>query len=407
MAGGDITYVSSTYVKTITVTTTITCAGTTVNPSRLISTNDITNNPPLTITSGAKITGNGTSAISLNVSGICLFSGVTFESGSGAGAGNVNLNTTTGDANVFENCTFKILNTFATSKINSGNTAGNISPPPLRTKNCLFLPNTSQQLVSICGNNEDVGSTFSFVTSCPSIYFSVPSGGSFHGSDLSAITTTLFGSQYADIHLTQCKLGAGVSMGTQTVNPIGAVWLHDCNSGNVHYSFGHYNYYGSTIVTASIYQNNTDGAAYDVSDDKNGWKITGTNGTYLTPYKSPWIDVYNEASSAVTPRLEILRDGSATAYNDNQVWGEFSAKVTATSTIATIVDDRCGLVATPAAQGTSALTGANWTGEGATAWFGKLEPTSTITPSPIGHMRARVCVAGAITVYVNPKLLGI
>ena len=88
------------------------------------------------------------------------------------------------------------------------------------------------------------------------------------------------------------------------------------------------------------------------------------------------------------------------------MWPEFSYKGTSGFPIVTIVNSRRGLVDTAAALGSSALGAGDWVGE-TTPWYGKLEPLSTITPAEIGHIRARVCVAGANTLYVNPKILGL
>ena len=63
------------------------------------------------------------------------------------------------------------------------------------------------------------------------------------------------------------------------------------------------------------------------------------------------------------------------------------------------------LAGAPAAQTTGDLGAGDWTGENATSWFGKLNPTSTITPAEIGMLRARVCVGVASqTVYVDPYI---
>jgi hypothetical protein len=131
---------------------------------------------------------------------------------------------------------------------------------------------------------------------------------------------------------------------------------------------------------------------------------SSANANFYSPYVTPWIPVYHDGTSAITPALEILRDGSATAYQDDEVWAEFSYQGTASSTRSTIVSDRMALLGTAANQGTGALAAGDWTGEGGTAWFGKLEPAS-ITPAEIGHLSARVCVGEpSITVYVDPQV---
>jgi hypothetical protein len=89
------------------------------------------------------------------------------------------------------------------------------------------------------------------------------------------------------------------------------------------------------------------------------------------------------------------------------VWGEFSYQGTSGFSLSTIVNDKMALAGTAADQTTGALGAGDWTGENATSWFGKLNPTSAITPAEIGHLRARVCVGEPeITVYVDPQIRG-
>ena len=57
----------------------------------------------------------------------------------------------------------------------------------------------------------------------------------------------------------------------------------------------------------------------------------------------------------------------------------------------------------------TAVFGAYFVGvvAGGTAWAGKLVLPSAITPQELGTLRARVCVAGGLTVYVDPKIRGV
>jgi hypothetical protein len=185
-----------------------------------------------------------------------------------------------------------------------------------------------------------------------------------------------------------------------------AVHLYNCTSGDQHYHLQHHDAFGSTLVDTGIYAN--DGASYD-GTNRCSWKIvTSAAATRNAPYVSPWVDVYHDGTSAITPYLEILRDGSATAFTDAEVWCEFSYQGTSGSTKGTSVHDRAAPRATPANQTASSLGASDWTGENATAWFGKLSPLASFTPAEIGHIRARVCVgAASATVYVDPRIRGL
>ena len=234
----------------------------------------------------------------------------------------------------------------------------------------------------------------------------------FEGCDLSKVTGTLVGNQNnspLNVWFANCKLGAGVTpLATQIHANLGAgeCWLYNCASGDTHYHIAHYNPFGSTVIDTGIYSN--DGATPDGGTTRTTWKVSGTSAaSYYTPYISPWIDRYHSGTSAITPYLECLRDNSSGAvYTDDQVWSEWSYQGTSGYTLSTIVSDRMALAGTPADQTASGKTASDWTGETGTPGLFKLQPTSTITPAEIGHLRARVCVGGAYTVYVDPQIRG-
>lgn len=230
------------------------------------------------------------------------------------------------------------------------------------------------------------------------------------GMDLSLVTGTLvasMGSTQCEFNFTSCKLGTGVTIqAAQTPANRGSAetFLYNCHSGDTHYAFGHYDGLGSTIIETGIYAN--DGASPDGGTTRTSWKIVTTSAaSFYTPYRSPWFDKYHSGTSAITPYFEILRDGSATAFNDDEVWGEFSIQATTGSVLPVFKDDRMTPLGTPAAQTNSSKTASDWTGENATAWFGKIAAPSATTPAEVGYLRAR-CVVGkaSTTVYLDPTI---
>ncbi len=230
------------------------------------------------------------------------------------------------------------------------------------------------------------------------------------GMDLSLVTGTLVASMatsQCEFNFTSCKLGAGVTIqAAQTPANRGSAetFLYNCHSGDTHYAFGHYDGLGSTIIETGIYVN--DGASPDGGTTRMSWKIVTTSAaSFYTPYRSPWFDKYHSGTSAITPYFEILRDGSATAFNDDEVWGEFSIQATTGSVLPVFKDDHMTPLGTPAAQTNSSKTASDWTGENATAWFGKIAAPSATTPAEVGYLRAR-CVVGkaSTTVYLDPTI---
>lgn len=229
------------------------------------------------------------------------------------------------------------------------------------------------------------------------------------GCDFSHVTSSVVPNvgNHFEAEFDRCTFGTGATLfATQTTNPTEAsaeAFFSDCLVGSSRI-WGHYNAVGSSVRETGIY--------YTGSEAGNeSWKIVTTaNASYRMPYHSPWLDWINTGTSAITPRFEILRDGSTTAYTDAQIWAQWSWKNTSSSPIASgLTNDWQGLAAAIAGTaGTNQDAGAglgSWTGESGTAWSGKIDSGSAITPTESGALRGRVAVAAAsITVYVDPVI---
>ena len=289
----------------------------------------------------------------------------------------------------------------------------------IKAVNCSHvLLSTTVTSIRLSGKAELINWTVTAEGTLPTVFIentqADPGGAeiTFIDSDLSVISTTLFGDSSASAstgNLSNCKLHATASvLGTQS-NIGSAGWdvnIYNCSSGDEHYHFAHYNSLGNITVDTGIYAN--DGAEWNAAAAKHSWKIvTGPGCTYYTPYVSPWIHQHHEGTSAITPSLEGLRIDNATVAQNDEVWGEFSYQGTSGFTLGTIVNDRMALLGSPANQ-TSTKTYSDWTASPATdtgdSVF-KLATTANITPSEIGNLSARVCVGEpSITVYVDPQI---
>lgn len=413
MAAGDILYQENVLI-TETTTQTLSFPGTLASPMQWISTSDTTNMPPTSVATGAGLDLSATSAISIITNtGTGYLYGVTLKTGGSTGAGQIYLLNSVATALILDSCALTIPNTNSGTFMRIG-VPSSANRVYLKTINCTFTTgNNAGQRLNVYSNWDSSGDTFAITTTVPTKLFANSADGfggsiTMMGADLSAINTTMvdLSSSTLDAVFTQCKVASGVAFASATSPGSGDVWVNDCASGDTHYEFGHYNYYGSTTISTAIYVT-ADGASYD-GTNRHSWKITGTaNSSFLSPYVSPPIPVYNAGVAAKTPYLEVLRDGSTTAYNDDQVWSEWFVKITASSTRVTLDrSDKRGVVATASAQTASALTTSDWTGD-TTAWFGKLSPTASITPAEIGDVSVTVSVAGAITLYVDPQIRGL
>jgi hypothetical protein len=241
-------------------------------------------------------------------------------------------------------------------------------------------------------------------TDSPTAYANII-GFDFTAASSTAILVGAHTTSPARYTFVDCKLPSSVVPLSVSGNLSEAeVWLYNCANGDQHYHMAHYNPLGQTTIDTGIYAND------NVADTDLSWKIvTSGEAGFSRPYISPWIDVYNDdTSAAITPYLECVRSGSSIAYQDDEVWAEVLYQGTSGSVLPVLVTDRMTPLGTPANQTASSKGASDWTGEAATSWFGKLGPASSFTPAEVGHIRARVCVGEpSTTLYVDPQIRGL
>lgn len=402
-AAGDTIYQHA-ETFTISADTTYTLAA----GVRWICTNDKANEPPQTLsTAGAIVSTTSNVDIYLHGVGIYVY-GLTFDTG-GSSYSIIGVASSSSNYVIAESCNFVISNTNSASVIHIGQQSSSISET--RLINCSVKLAAASQYISPTGRVYIKGGVYPDPSGTrPTVLFKTKDSCRqmvFVGANLSGMTGGTVFTQAAahltTISLSQCKLGAATLNGSFAGICGTEYFLYDCSSSDTQYQFAHYHYLGSTTVSASIYANN--GAEYNLAGDKTSWVVAGNaNTSRATPYYSPWFSRYNEATAAITPSIEILRNDSTTAFTDTQVWGMWSVKTAGGSPLVTLYDDYGGHLATGAAQG-NGVGFAGWTGESGTAWSGKLECPS-ITPAEIGHISSRVVVAGNYTVYVDPTIRG-
>lgn len=394
--------------------TTYTFAG---NISFIASTNSGTSTITPTAMGTGNWIGNSTTNRSVTFAGgkRVFFYGITLRT-SGSTQDSITLSSAAGTDYLFDTCYLWQGNTSTSASISLANYGG--SPDVegfIELRNCtLRFGATAQGLRLNTHGFIARNCSISSSGSTPSTFLQIYGSGTalFEGCDLSLITGTLMGNNtggWRSTYFVNCKLGAGVviqaAQTTYNNRSQAETYVFNCSSGDQHYHMHHYNGLGQTIMDTGIYAN--DGAQYDGSN-RLSWKITTTANTHKQrPYESPWIDRYHAGTSGITPYLEILRDGSSTAFNNDEVWAEFSYQGTSGYPQSVFVNDACALAGSAAAQDNSTKGASDWTGENATAWFGKIDSGASITPAEIGHLRSRVCVGiASATVYVDPQIRG-
>lgn len=389
------------------------------NVSIIASTNSGTSTVTPTAMGTANWIGNSTVNRGVTLSGAnraAYVYGVTLRT-AGSSADDLSIGSSSNDGLHIEldSCYLWNGNTATSSRLNIGSSGSGSNNGYAKLKNCTLRLGSTSQVIILRSNVDMVDCLLTSDGSAPSILFrsdaANPSGAYFNaiGCDFShAGSGTLLGNCTAialKAEMINCKLGTSfTALGTQTnVNKAGGtIALYNCSSTDQHYHFEYHDSFGSQVAETGIYAN--DGALYDGTNHLT-WKIfTTANCTYYTPFVSQWIEKYHSGTSAITPYIEILRDGSTTPYQDDEVWAEFAAQATTTSTRSTFKNDAMTLAGTAADQ-TAGVGLSGWTGEGGTAWSGKLVAPSSFTPAEIGFLMARIIVGQpSITVYADPTI---
>lgn len=274
----------------------------------------------------------------------------------------------------------------------------------VNTKNTkLRFGHTSQGLVVFSSGNHyrmSLDGTYTIPTAF--ITGASTSPATFFGCDFLGLNNTLVADQASKnlrFDFANCVLNASVTvLASQSVanGSGGSALLLDCSSGDTHGLFGYYDALGYVVSDT--------GTRLTSSVAGQSWKIVGSsNASFANPFITPPIPLFNSALASVTPYLECLRnDGTATAFSDAQVWAEFTAKTTSGWVMTSLFNDACAWGATAAAQTAGVGTG-SWTiaSSNSPASF-KVDAGSSFTPAEEGCITARICVAGALTVYVDP-----
>jgi hypothetical protein len=407
---GDFIYVSHAHSESLSADTTYTFAANV----RVLCVNSSTGALATTAVIGAQSTN-----YSITFAGAYVYYiyGITLRNGTSSSTKVLVLSSTDGCHAEFENCKIELTGTNVSNSIRLSTLTSGGANDYVKLVGCTFkFSNAGQSISLYVGVADVVACSVDSSGTAPTALFTAGQSGqltTLEACDLSFVTGTLIanhaGSGARAYLLINCKLGSGVTImaaaGTVVNKGQTSVWAFNCNAGDNHYAMYHGDAFGETTVSNTVYAN--DGAAYD-GTNKASWKIVTTaNCNYYYPYVSPWIDCYHSGTSAITPYLEILRSGSTTNYQNDEVWGEFSYQGTSGSTKATLVNDRMTPLGSAADQAASSLDASGWTGEDATNnAYMKLE-SGSITPAEIGHLRARVCVGEpSITVYVDPTIRG-
>jgi hypothetical protein len=385
------------------------------NCSVIASTNSGTSTiTPTTMGTTTYLGASGATSYSVTLSGAfkVFFYGLTFRV-AGTANRNISLAQTDGSHFEFENCYFWLGTTNVGPNIACG-LVGQTTNAFVSLKNCTFRFGASGQGILTSSAVAIIGGSVSSAGTAPSVLFKASKSDNFQcsGLDVSHVGSgTLVGDNTSGSGVyvfDSVKLGSGMTiLATQTLtSKAGAkVFVFDSASGDTHGLIGYYDSFGQIVSNTGTYL--TAGAAAQ------SWQITTTaNCSFTTPFVTPWIDFYSAAASAATYKLELLRNnGTATAYNDAQVWGEFSVKDNSGFTNSDIFSDRQSLSAWAAGTAGTAQTAGAGTGSWTIASSNSpasfvVDSGSAITQAENGAIRARVAVGQASldNLFLDPQI---
>lgn len=376
---------------------------TTANPAKFICVNSAGSVPPVSadfrFTAVEATTGANTYRI--RGAGSFYFQGITFSAESAAGSGFAGL--TMGGSSVypeltFESCKFILGTTSANENIiftingivrlnNTTVQFGGVGQG-IVAQGRLIWTNTPNAIAgAVIPTNLFRNNSVVTGTGNPPIV-------TCDGVDFSALTTSLIQAQnnYGSFSFNNCKLAAGVTISTPTVNGSRAdIIISD--SGATSFRQESYQYAGTLTAetTFTLVGGATDGVT-PIS-----WKIVNNaNATFLNPTQCFQISRWNAAIGApLTATIELESNATLTT---NDVWVEFEVLSTTGFPISGKTTTKLDILATPT---NLAASSAVWNGAlgGAT----KQKLTATFTPQIIGLVRATVYVGKASqTVYINP-----
>ena len=415
-AAGDKLYVSHAHAETGAVTITWTSPGTAAAPVEIICVNDGAEPPTaLATTATVTITAASNSQMVFAV-GYAYVYGVTFNVGSAANTQLFLWNQNASGWNwKYRQCTFNLGSTSTTAYFDIGDASANTEDIQVIWKDCtVSFGNASQK---IQGNSPFLwdGGALAAGAAIPTTLFTgdgQDGGGQvvkLSGVDLSLATTgknliNLARASPAFYDLSNCKLGASVTIGTGThVGPGGVIIrMVNSDSANTNYRYWYQDYQGTIEHETTIVRT---GGASNGTTSLSREMISSANARMISPLVLRDLTVWNETTgSSVTLTAHVITDN--VTLTDQDAWLEVEYAGTSSFPLALVADDADSLTdrllgGSATAQTTSTET---WTTTGLGTPV-KQQLSVAVTPTGKGPIRCRVVLAKAsTTMWVCPKI---
>jgi hypothetical protein len=414
-AGGDRFWLASDYVCDITGDLTLGAAnyqnaGLLDATTYITSTSDTVNEPPQSVSAGAKIRCTGSCAPILYSA---YFWGIEFHVGQGAASGTPLFYSEPAAANgpgnvTYDQCLIKLAYASATGSriylgrhVTSYNGAANVH---LINTNIEFT-NASQRVAIGYGHLRVLsGAILGTAPTTLLEYATNVANGSavFTGVDLSLVSGTLVDpGNYAGSVLTfsRCRLHSSVTpVAGYAPYHHAPITLELCDYGVANYKLYSTDHQGYVQQETTIIRSG--GASDGVTPIS--WKMaTNTYAHFLGPLATPWVATWvDSVGDGLTVQMEALLDANSSLL-DREVWMETVVMATSGTPMGSFArTNTLGVF-----SGTNVATSAaEWVTTGLTNPF-KHKFTQIVTPMIKGLVTARICVAkDKLNLYVDPKI---
>lgn len=423
---GDSIFIANTHNEGVTGNITFAFAGTIADPTKIYST-AASGTPPTAVSAGAAIDTSGTgTGTTMTFQGNLYMEGVTVAAGTTTGNGSITLGQAANVRQVYKNCKFQCNGTNSAARLSIGTpSTGNVNSFELHDCELKFAH--ASQGISIAGcdvlfrnlsynasnvaGQDRVVTTLSTSLRASKVLFE---GCNFTNcaADVSLLPTPVAGYGSGNsVIFRNCALPsswAGTLCGTAAagVAPGQRFEMHNCASGDANFEMWIEDYLGTILAEDTLYR---DSGASDGTTTGLSWKMTSnadveypTNVLY-----SPEFVIWNSTTgTAKTITVEIVHESQGSGTNgvlkNDEIWLEVQYQGTSgkpqTVSLTTEKADPLG------SNADVATSSATWTGDAA-GWDQQKLVTGSFTPTEIGYIHCRVCVAKpSITVYVDPKI---
>ncbi len=402
-AAGDTFYIAGSHAETQSTAMTLTCPGTVTSPCRILCVTESGSVPPvLATTATVKTSGNN----SLIIDGCGYIEGTTFTAGDSSGTANLIVQSVVTRSDMrFRKCALRLGGTGISSKIRLVDNTG-ADGFVLLDETTMQFGATGQGLAAKMRFMwQNTASAITGATIPTTLLLTSVGEIDFLGVDLSALGSgknlmTASNGTTATVRLSDCRLGASVSVTTGSITAAGALQVEmvNCDSVDTNYRYYRQAYHGTITQETTIVRT---GGASDGTTTFSRKMVTTANSKFYAPLVGPWFRFWNDATgSPITVNAEVVTDN--VTLTDNEAWIEIEGLTTSGFPLGGFVSDAAAdVLATGTNQPTSSET---WTTTGLTTPVKQTLGTS-ITPQEKGWIRARICLAKAsTTMYVCPKV---